>query len=110
VVNVASIWVSYESSWRWVKAVPAERAARHHAFVWTFSNSAIAYNLRHLDGDVRPFTLVHFSGGPDPIGIAALTVAALAALAAWLLATPHPVPPTPARSPPGVPPAVHSPR
>jgi hypothetical protein len=100
VVNLASVWVGYGSSARWVTAVPGEEAARRHAYVHSFANSAIAYNLRHLDGDVRPFPLVHFRGGPDPIGVAALTLAALATLAAWQLARPHPAPPQPGRSPP----------
>ena len=68
VVSVASVWVSYGSSERWVTEVPSQEAARRHAYVHTFGGSAIAYNLRHLDGDVRPWTLVHFRGGPDPIG------------------------------------------
>jgi hypothetical protein len=103
-VNLASVWVGWGSSWRWVTAVPAEEAARYHALVHSFGSSAIAYNLRHLDGDgdTRPFTLRHFRGGPDPIGILALAVAVLAALAAWALARPSPTVPAPGRSPPPV--------
>jgi 4-amino-4-deoxy-L-arabinose transferase-like glycosyltransferase len=95
VVSVASVWVNYASSERWVIEVPAEEAARRHAYVHSFGDSAIAYNLRHLDGDVRPWTLVHFRGGPDPIGILALATAVLASLAAWALAAPGPAPPEP---------------
>ena len=98
VVSVASVWVSYGSSERWVTEVPSQEAARRHAYVHTFGGSAIAYNLRHLDGDVRPWTLVHFRGGPDPIGILALATAVLATLAAWILARPDPAPREP-RSP-----------
>jgi hypothetical protein len=101
-VNVASVWVNYGSSARWVTAVPAEEAARRHAYVHTFGGSAIAYNLRHLDGDIRAFPLHHFRGGPDPIGILALAVAVLASLAAWALARPSPTAPAPGRSPPPV--------
>ena len=105
VVSLASVWVNYGSSERWVTEIPAQEPARRHAYVHSFSNSAIAYNLRHLDGDVRPWTLVHFRGGPDPIGILALTTAVLAAAAAWALARPDPTPrdrgsptPTPAET------------
>ena len=91
-VSVASVWVNYGSSERWVTEIPAQEPARRHAYVHSFSNSAIAYNLRHLDGDVRPWTLVHFRGGPDPIGILALATALLAAAAAWVLARPDPTP------------------
>jgi hypothetical protein len=98
VVSVASVWVSYGSSERWVTEVPSQEAARRHAYVHTFGGSAIAYNLRHLDGDVRPWTLVHFRGGPDPIGILALATAVLASLGAWALARPDPAPREP-RSP-----------
>jgi 4-amino-4-deoxy-L-arabinose transferase-like glycosyltransferase len=100
VVNVASVWVNYGSSWRWVTAVPAEEAARQHAYVHSFGASAIAYNLRHLDGDVRAFPLHHYRGGPDPIGILAPALAALAALAAWALARPSAIASAPGRSPP----------
>jgi hypothetical protein len=68
----------------------------------SFDGSAIAYNLRHLDGDAQAFPLCHLRGGPDPIGILAPAVAALAALAAWVLARPSPAAPTPGRSPPPV--------
>jgi len=98
VVAVASVWVNYGSSERWVTEIPSQAAARRHAYVHTFRDSAIAYNLRHLDGDIRPWPLVHFSGGPDPIGILALATAVLAAVAAWVLARPDPAPREP-RSP-----------
>jgi hypothetical protein len=103
VVGVASVWVSYGSSERWVTAVPSQEPARRYAYVHTFGGSAIAYNLRHLDGDVRPWTLVHFRGGPDPIGVLALATAVLSSLGAWALARPDPAPqalpsPTPARA------------
>jgi hypothetical protein len=95
-VNVASVWVNYGSSDRWITADLSRQASRQHAFVHTFGGSAIAYNLRHLDGDFRSFPLHHFRGGPQPIGVAALTLAVLVALAAWLLATPGgPAPPEP---------------
>jgi hypothetical protein len=97
VVNVASVWVAYGSSARWVTAVPGEKAKREHAYVHSFGGSAIAYNLRHLDGDVRLFPLNHFRGGPDPVGILSLATAVLASLAAWVLARPSPAP---GRSPP----------
>ncbi|HWD46377.1 MAG TPA: hypothetical protein VHM23_22175 [Actinomycetota bacterium] len=101
-VNVASVWVGYGSSVRWIGEVPAEEAARRHAYFHSLGGSAIAYNLRHLDGDVRPFPLNHFRGGPDPIGILALAVAVLASLAAWAYARPSPTAPAPGRSPPPV--------
>jgi hypothetical protein len=101
-VSVASVWVGYGSSARWVTAVPGEEAAWRHAYVHSLGGSAIAYNLRHLDGDVRPFPLNHFRGGPDPIGILALAVAVLASLAAWAHARPSPTAPAPGRSPPPV--------
>ena len=97
-VGVASVWVNYGSSERWVTEIPSQAAARRHAYVHTVGDSAIAYNLRHLDGDVRPWTLVHFRGGPDPIGILALAMAVLASLGAWALARPDPAPREP-RSP-----------
>jgi hypothetical protein len=90
VVGVASVWVNYGSSARWVTEIPSQEAARRHAYVYTFRDSAIAYNLRHLDGDIRPWPLVHFKGGPDPIGVLALATAVLAAVAAWVLARPDP--------------------
>ena len=86
------MWVNYGSSERWVTEIPSQAAARRHAYVHTFRDSAIAYNLRHLDGDIRPWPLVHFKGGPDPIGILALATAVLAAVAAWVLARPDPAP------------------
>ena len=98
VVGVASVWVNYGSSERWVTEIPSQEAARRHAYVHTFRDSAIAYNLGHLDGDIRPWPLVHFQGGPDPIGILALAAAVLAAVAAWVLARPDPAPREP-RSP-----------
>jgi hypothetical protein len=106
VVNVASVWVNYGSSWRWVKEVPAEEAARRHDFIHSIDHSPIAYNLQHLDGDIRPWPLIHFSGGPDLVGILALATFALGAAAAWVLARPGPAPreprvesPTPAETP-----------
>jgi 4-amino-4-deoxy-L-arabinose transferase-like glycosyltransferase len=95
VVNVASVWVNYASSDGWVTSDLSQEAARRHDFVHTFGGSAIAYNLRHLDGDVRAFPLHHFRGGPDPIGVGSLILAVLVVTAAWLLATPGPSPPTP---------------
>jgi hypothetical protein len=100
VVNVASVWVGYAASANWVVAVPEQRAAREHAYVHGFGGSAIAYNLRHLHNNEREFPLYHFRGGPDPIGILALAVAVLAALAALVLARPEPAAPAPGRSPP----------
>jgi 4-amino-4-deoxy-L-arabinose transferase-like glycosyltransferase len=91
VVNVASVWVNYGSSWRWVKEVPAEEAARRHDFIHSIAHSPITYNLHHLGGDIRPWPLIHWRGGPDLVGILALATAVLAALAAWLLARPDPV-------------------
>jgi hypothetical protein len=88
VVNVASVWVNYGSSWRWVKEVPAEEAARRHDFIHSIAHSPITYNLHHLGGDIRPWPLIHWRGGPDLVGILALATAVLAALAAWLLARP----------------------
>jgi hypothetical protein len=90
VVNLASVWVNYGSSARWVTAVPAEQAERQHAYVHSLEGSAIAYNLRHLDGDVRAFPLHHWANGPHPIGVLSLAVAVLATLAAWRLARPPP--------------------
>jgi 4-amino-4-deoxy-L-arabinose transferase-like glycosyltransferase len=92
VVNVASVWVNYGSSWRWVKEVPAEEAARRHDFIHSIAHSPITYNLQHLGGDIRPWPLIHWSGGPDLAGILAPAVAVLATLAAWLLARPDPTP------------------
>jgi hypothetical protein len=100
VVNVASVWVGYAASERWVTAFSDREAARRHAYVHTFSGSAIAFNLRHLDLNVREFPLYHFRGGPDPVGILGLVVAVLAALTGWFLARPAPTAPTPGRSPP----------
>jgi hypothetical protein len=97
-VNVASVWVSYASSAPWVTVVPGHETAQQRAYIHSFGGSAVAYNLRHLDGDVRPWPLTHFRGGPDPIGILALATAALGTLAAWALARPGPV--APGRSPP----------
>jgi hypothetical protein len=95
VVNVASVWVGYARSDRWVTSDLSQEAARRHDFVHTFGGSAIAYNLRHLDADFRPFPLRHFRGGPSAIGIGSLVLAILIATAAWLLATPGPSPPKP---------------
>ncbi|MFL6250998.1 MAG: hypothetical protein ACJ75C_15750 [Actinomycetes bacterium] len=92
VVNVASVWVNYGSSWRWVREIPAEEAARRHDFVHSIDHSPITYNLRHLGGDIRPWPLIHWSGGPDPVGILALATAILASVAAWVLARPDPAP------------------
>ena len=100
VVSVASVWVNYGSSERWVTEIPSQEPARRHAYVHTFGGSAIAYNLRHLDHDIRPWPLVHFHGGPDPVGILALATAVLASVAAWVLARPDPEPGKPrSRSP-----------
>ena len=55
-------------------------------------NSPIAYNLRDLDGDIRPWPLVHWSGGADLVGILALATAILGAVAAWVVARPDPAP------------------
>jgi hypothetical protein len=100
VVNVASVWVNYGSSWRWVKEVPAEEAARRHDFIHSIAHSPITYNLQHLGGDIRPWPLIHFSGGPDLVGILALAVAVAASLAAWVVARPDPAPGGPrSRSP-----------
>jgi hypothetical protein len=65
---------------------------RHHDYVHSVDNSPIAYNLRHLDGDIRPWPLVHWSGGPDLVGILALATAILGAVAAWVVARPDPAP------------------
>ena len=55
VVNVASVWVTYGSSWRWVKEVPSEEASRRHDFIHSLDHGPIAYNLQHLDHDIRPW-------------------------------------------------------
>ena len=54
----------------------------------SIDHSPIAYNLHHLGGDIRPWPLIHFSGGPDPVGILALATFVLGAAAAWALARP----------------------
>jgi hypothetical protein len=95
VVNVASVWVNYGSSWRWVKEVPAEEAARRHDFIHSIDHSPITYNLQHLGGDIRPWPLFHFRGGPDLAGILALATFVLGAVAAWVLARPDPAPRAP---------------
>jgi hypothetical protein len=65
---------------------------RRHDYVHSVDNSPIAYNLRHLDGDICPWPLVHWSGGPDLVGILALATAILGAVAAWVVARPDPAP------------------
>ena len=92
VVNMASVWVNYGSSFRWVREVPAEEAARRHDFIHSIDHSAITYNLHHLGGDIRPWPLIHWSGGPDLVGILALATFVLGAAAAWALARPDPGP------------------
>jgi hypothetical protein len=82
----------YGSSWRWVREVPAEEAARRHDFIHSIDHSPITHNLRRLGGSVRPWSLIHWSGGPDPVGILALARAILASVAAWVLARPDPAP------------------
>jgi hypothetical protein len=92
VVNVASVWVNYGSSFRWVREVPAEEAARRHDYIHSIDHSPITYNLRHLGGDIRPWPLIHWRGGPHPVGLLALATAVLASMAAWVLARPDPAP------------------
>jgi hypothetical protein len=72
--------------------VPAEEAARRHDFIHSIDHSPITHNLRRLGGSVRPWSLIHWSGGPDPVGILALATAILASVAAWVLARPDPAP------------------
>jgi hypothetical protein len=71
------------------------QVASRHDFIHSIGHSPITHNLRHLGGDVRPWPLIHWSGGPDPGGILALATAILASVAAWVRArgsraSPHP--------------------
>jgi hypothetical protein len=102
-VSVASVWVWAGASWTWRaysppglegQALRAFRAERRNGYIYSFSNNAIAFNLRHLAHDNPDFPLNHFRGGADPIGLIGLAVALLAPLASWVLGRPPRAPPS----------------
>lgn len=108
-VSALSVLVPSGSSWTAATHAPPgldprgvagrEQIERQlHAYFSSFGGNSIAYNLKRVTTPHETATaLVHFRGGPEPIGIVALAVAALAPLTAWILAgeqrrAPLPVP------------------
>jgi hypothetical protein len=101
VVSLLSIWVPYGAAWTSAMTPPAGSKLRGaalqqvldrqlHAYLYSFHDSSIGYNLRRVvRHQNRFFPLIHFAGGAEPIGVLALAVAVLAPLAAWGLAGRH---------------------
>jgi 4-amino-4-deoxy-L-arabinose transferase-like glycosyltransferase len=96
-VSALSVWVPYGASWTSATNPPPGSKLRgaalrqsldrqYHAYFYSFDGSSIGYNLDRVSShNNRFFPLTHFSGGAEPIGLAALVVAALAPLLAWAL-------------------------
>jgi 4-amino-4-deoxy-L-arabinose transferase-like glycosyltransferase len=112
VVSLASVWVWQGASWSWKESRPpglkgeaalAVTAERQNGYLYSFDNNAIAFNLRNMAQAGRSFALHHFRGGPDLVGLLALTIATLAPLTAWLLAGKREPQPVTGRSPPDQP-------
>jgi hypothetical protein len=109
VVSVASVWVWAGASWKWREYRPPGlegqalrefSAERRNGYIYRFSSSAIAFNLRHLAHDNPDFPLNHFRGGADPIGLIGVAVALLVPLASWVLGRPPRGPPSQTNQPP----------